>query len=666
MWQKGNSKAGFLSAMEKIKSLLRQRFIRILVLLVILFAGMFLIRNYILHRVIDSYSKTFSEKHHASLAVGSSSFAGWSKVLISDVCLVPDGGDTLIFIQSLGADINFWSLISFHPSVREFEISGMRITARKENNKDNFSFLWKNSSETVTPSGIGYGKQLSVILDKFFGSFPDQISAKEIDFNLSENEQTTHFKIPQLIVTEDSIHGELINSDSKHRLANIRLNGNLNRSNKTISMEALNQNKSNSLFPFLEAGYQAKISFDTLFFSLDSSSFSDDKLFLKGLVFVSGLRINQPKVSLEEVYIKSQKLNYSFVSGSNYFMLDSTSIASLNSIQFNPFLKYQHQPEKIVTLKIKSSSIPSSDFFNSIPQGLCRLANNVKAQGSLRYNLTFEVNLSRLYSVFFSSDLKKENFRLSPESVSKISSVNQPFEYTAFEKGRPVRTFWVGKENPDYFPLMSISELLKNCILTSEDGSFFYHRGFNEEMFGKAIRDNIQKRRFARGASTITMQMVKNVFLSRNKTISRKVEEALLVWLIENNHLISKERILEIYLNIIEWGPDVYGVGEASRFYFLKKPSDLSMEECIFLTSIIPNPKMFKYSFEKNGNLKGSLSYYYKLISGILLHKMVITDSEYEQIHPSVKITGRAKSFILSPDSIPPDSMMLDRIEMMK
>jgi membrane peptidoglycan carboxypeptidase len=79
------------------------------------------------------------------------------------------------------------------------------------------------------------------------------------------------------------------------------------------------------------------------------------------------------------------------------------------------------------------------------------------------------------------------------------------------------------------------------------------------------------------------MQLIKNVFLTREKTVSRKLEEILLVYILENNRIVSKERMLEVYFNIIEWGPNVYGIGEASRFYFQKSPSELTFNECLFL-----------------------------------------------------------------------------------
>lgn len=131
---------------------------------------------------------------------------------------------------------------------------------------------------------------------------------------------------------------------------------------------------------------------------------------------------------------------------------------------------------------------------------------------------------------------------------------------------------------------------MQYAVLTSEDPSFFYHRGFIPDAFKESMIENIKAKRFVRGGSTISMQLVKNVFLSREKTISRKLQEMLIVWLIENKGLVSKERMFEIYLNAIEWGHGIYGIKEASQFYFSKLPSQLNLAESIFLASIIPDP----------------------------------------------------------------------------
>jgi membrane peptidoglycan carboxypeptidase len=207
---------------------------------------------------------------------------------------------------------------------------------------------------------------------------------------------------------------------------------------------------------------------------------------------------------------------------------------------------------------------------------------------------------------------------------------------------------------------------LKNAVLTSEDGSFFHHRGFNEDAFRQSIALNFTKGKFVRGGSTISMQLVKNVFLNRKKNISRKLEEALIVWLIENNNLCSKERMFEVYLNIIEWGPGIYGIKEASYFYFKKRPSDLNLAESIFLASIIPRPKSFRYSFDTEGRLKGSLAGYYRLVSEILYRKELISQNEFENLLPSVELKGNARLLVLPSDSLLNDSLFFEENKFME
>ena len=103
------------------------------------------------------------------------------------------------------------------------------------------------------------------------------------------------------------------------------------------------------------------------------------------------------------------------------------------------------------------------------------------------------------------------------------------------------------------------------------------------------------------------MQLVKNVYLNRQKTLARKIEEILIVWIMENGHLSSKQRMFETYLNLIEWGRNVYGIGEASRYYFSKHPVELTIGESIFLASIVTKPKSGLYRFEGDGSLRSGL-----------------------------------------------------------
>ena len=133
---------------------------------------------------------------------------------------------------------------------------------------------------------------------------------------------------------------------------------------------------------------------------------------------------------------------------------------------------------------------------------------------------------------------------------------------------------------------------MQTAVLQSEDGGFFYHQGFLPDAIQEAMAYDLKKRRFARGGSTISMQLVKNVFLNRNKNIARKLEEALIVWLIETNRLTSKARMFEVYLNIAEWGPMVYGIREAADFYFSKRPSRLRWKNASIWLPSSPSPSI--------------------------------------------------------------------------
>jgi hypothetical protein len=147
----------------------------------------------------------------------------------------------------------------------------------------------------------------------------------------------------------------------------------------------------------------------------------------------------------------------------------------------------------------------------------------------------------------------------------------------------------IGPDNPDFVPYAEISPYLIGSIMTTEDNGFFKHRGWVSSEFKSALRRNLQRGGFRLGASSITMQMTKNVLLTREKTLSRKLQELFLVWYIEQN--LSKERILELYFNAVEFGPRIYGIGAATRHYFGKKPADLTPLEAAWFSSIMPNPK---------------------------------------------------------------------------
>jgi len=145
-------------------------------------------------------------------------------------------------------------------------------------------------------------------------------------------------------------------------------------------------------------------------------------------------------------------------------------------------------------------------------------------------------------------------------------------------------------------PLDAISPLALDAVMVGEDDRFFEHRGVDTREAWLALRTDLKSLRYKRGAGTLTMQVARNVYLSREKTLSRKAKEYLLAEKLEKRY--GKLRILEVYLNIAEWGPQgERGIAAASRIYFGKPPLALSPKEACFLAMLLPNPRRYSESF---------------------------------------------------------------------
>src|SRR5262244_3906842 len=134
----------------------------------------------------------------------------------------------------------------------------------------------------------------------------------------------------------------------------------------------------------------------------------------------------------------------------------------------------------------------------------------------------------------------------------------------------------------------AIAVPLKRAVVVAEDASFFSHHGFAPEAMREAMTQALEERRAPRGASTITQQLAKNLWLSPSRSPLRKAREAVMTWQLER--ALSKRRILELYLNVVEFGPGVYGVEAASRHYFGTAAADLGPPEAAQLAATLPNP----------------------------------------------------------------------------
>jgi hypothetical protein len=331
--------------------------------------------------------------------------------------------------------------------------------------------------------------------------------------------------------------------------------------------------------------------------------------------------------------------------------LDSSSTFSIEPLHFRVYSKYTAFPNKEVEVKINEPNINAEHFFAALPEGLFPNTSDIKAKGELGYKLHFWINFHQIDSLKLYSELIPKNFRIVSFGKINLAKIDSDFVHTVYEKGEPFETILISRSNPNYIPLEQISPYLRNALLCTEDGGFYWHRGFLLDAFREAMIENIKRKRFARGGSTITMQLVKNLYLNRYKVISRKLEEMLIVWLIENMRLASKDRMFEIYLNIIEFGPGVYGINKATHFYFNKKPHELALPEAIFLASIVPKPKHFANSFDSAGTLKPSVQDFMKFVAKKMFDKQMISENEWQPFTPNLTLTGPAKEFLHKPEN---------------
>jgi monofunctional biosynthetic peptidoglycan transglycosylase len=162
-----------------------------------------------------------------------------------------------------------------------------------------------------------------------------------------------------------------------------------------------------------------------------------------------------------------------------------------------------------------------------------------------------------------------------------------------------------------------VPKVIQGAFLVSEDWAFYQHSGYDEKQIQEALRQSIQKGKLTRGASTITQQVVRNLYLSKEKSLIRKGRELWMATKIEK--VLGKQKILELYLNIAEMGEGIFGVGEAADFYFHKAPEGLRAKEAAFLAMLLPSPKRYSISFKKH-----ELTPYARRIIHSILNKMVM------------------------------------------
>lgn len=212
-------------------------------------------------------------------------------------------------------------------------------------------------------------------------------------------------------------------------------------------------------------------------------------------------------------------------------------------------------------------------------------------------------------------------------AVYSIRKINSSYFTVDFIDNHP-RYVQIDTIPSNWVPIEKISKRIQQAIIASEDGKFYLHPGYDLEQLRNAINDSFILKKKLRGASTITQQLVKNLFLSRDKKMGRKANELILALMIEKYS--NKQKILEIYLNIIEYGHGLYGIENATKFYFNKLPSQINAREAAFLAMLLPSPTKYAKSFKS----KSLTPFANRIVRSILLKMRqsgYISESEFQE-----------------------------------
>ncbi|QNH63417.1 transglycosylase domain-containing protein [Hymenobacter sediminicola] len=648
----------------------------ILVALLTIGLGVFLAkRQELLDYALQQVKVKAERKYPVTLALGPARFTDLNTVQVAGMSLVPKGAptDTLMRARLMTVSLSVKSLFAGRPVFSNLEISDARFTARKTAaGTDNYSFLYKKKGKQPaiprdTTKGTNYGLLANQLLEASFDNVPGEADFQNFLVTYDSPRHRARIVMPRLSIEDGDIQGQLTAViDSVENRVGVQ--GHIEPGDYALNAEVFGLDRRPVTLPYVQRRYGARVQFDTLRFSISDKDLDDDELTVRGTASAANFIVNHPKLSDRDVRFPRGGIDFAARLGQAFAALEKGTKVTLNRMEFYPVMSVRKLPlnqrvvgkmingvrnrrEMLAGLQVKadiqSAETPANTFFAALPEGMFNTLEGMQGSGTLTYRMHLDLDMNKVDSLEFSSGLTPKNFRITRMGAEDLNKLNQEFIYTAYnDKGDSIKAFAVGPSNPKFVAYDDVANYLKAAIMTAEDPRFLTHKGFMEKAFVKSAIQNIKEKRFARGGSTISMQLVKNVFLTRQKTVTRKIEEALIVWLLENTKLVSKERMFEVYLNIIEWGPKIYGATEAAQFYFDKQPANLNLSESLYMASIIPRPKYYQNSFNQYGEMRSSSRYFHRLIADLMLRKGLISEDARNSLSYSLSFPGRAHSSI--------------------
>ncbi|MBE8713138.1 transglycosylase domain-containing protein [Sphingobacterium hungaricum] len=562
-------------------------------------------REAILDSVVKKAQTKLKSDYGLEFAMEDYRFAGLATVAFHHLTLKPDSAEQLAYIEDLKVSVRLWPLIFGEVKIGLIDMADAKVTFVKTDSVSNYDFLFKKKSAQDSAKTEVTERNLAETADKLikqvFFKIPKDMKLKNIEVSYQDSSTTQKVTLPEGEVDNGKYDILVFLNDNE---AKWNFKGHVNPDKQELSVVVSSEDKGVEL-PVLGRKYGLHVSFDEVSFDLDGiNRVNKNNLTLSGNWEVTNLVVNHWRLSDKDIILPNASGAGGLIISNNAVEIQEGTKVTVKDFEFKPFVKYIHSPKKSLALAVHTGKFETQKFFDAIPSGLFESIEGVQVAGDTQFDLDFEVAFDNPDSLKFTASVDDKNLKVTKWGNANISALNQPFVYKAYEDTLLVREIIVGPQNPNFRTLNQVAPILKKTVLNTEDPFFYEHNGFEEEAFKLSLVTNIKEKKFKRGASTISMQLVKNLFLNRNKTIMRKLEEILIVWLMESSHEVSKDRLFEIYLNVIEWGKNVYGINEASNYYFGKTASDLNLGESLYLSSIIPRPKTGLSSFDYTGHLK--------------------------------------------------------------
>lgn len=587
------------------------------------------IRKELLSKTLAKVERKFRDDYAIVFKVEEARFSGLNSVSMRHVELLPDNREKLADIGYMEISIQLWSLLFGEVKVGNLQLDDAQVSFVKRDSLSNYDFLFRKKQQDSTVAKVtneqNYAALLESIIKEVFFKIPRNMEVKNFELSYRDDYMEQRVHVPDGLIDEGEFRAALFLNNHE---AQWNLRGHVNSKRQQMKL-VVSSEKENVELPFLKGKYGLSVSFDELVFDLEKvKRQSRDSLTLAGSWSFANLSIEHRRLSEQKVSWPEASGQGQINIGKSSVEIDPESTVKVKDFVVHPHIRYDMNPEKVFSLAVHTGYFEAQKLFNAIPSGLFNSVEGIEVQGQVAYDLDFKINLDNPDSLSFSSKIDDKQLKIVKWGALDPTEMNGAFVYKAYEDSVLMREIVVGRSNPKFTALEDIAPVLRKSVLNTEDPNFFQHKGFEEEAFKLSLITNVKEKAFKRGASTISMQLVKNVFLNRNKTMMRKFEEVLLVWLIETSGEVSKERMYEVYLNVIEWGKNIYGIQEAAQYYFAKAPSMLTLGESLYLASIVPRPKTGLSSFDYTGHLKPWLQRYFNTYGSIMAKREQLEEEE--------------------------------------